>query len=98
MDINEATILKAKNLHLIGKKDKGATIDELILIPTNSDLADKFLQIYLRILDGEKAIIPFAGSDVYIVAVFDKKRISGQNFFFHTDILNLPDELGVITE
>jgi hypothetical protein len=98
MNYNEAVVLKEKNSHLIGKKDKGATIDELILVPTDEDLAEKVLKLYVQTLDSEKAIEPFAGMDVCIVAVFDKKRIRGQNFFFKTDILNLPDELGVITE
>ena len=97
MEFNQAILLKEKNKHLIGKNEKGATIEELILVPTNHESADQFLKIYLQILDGEKAIIPFSGNDVDIVAVFDKKRING-GFFLHTNILNLSDELGVIKE
>ena len=98
MNFNEAIILKAKNLHLIGKKDKGATIDELILVPTDQNLADQFLKLYIQTLDGDAAIKPFAGTDVFIVAVFDKKRISGQDFLFQTNIINLPSDLGAIIE
>lgn len=97
MEFNQAIKLKEKNKHLLGKKDKGATIDELILVPTNNDSAEEFLKIYLQLLDGDKAIIPYTGSDVNVVAVFDKKR-THQGFFFFTNIFNLPDELGVIEE
>lgn len=98
MEYNEALQFVEKNLHLIGKKDKGATIEELILVPTNAALRDDFLKLYLRTLDGNLAIQPYIGADVDIVAVFDKKRIVSQGVFFHTNILNLPDNLEVITE
>lgn len=97
MEFNQAVQIKEKNKHLIGKKDKGATIEELILVPTSNPSAEDFLKIYLQLLDGEKAIIPYTGSDVDVVAVFDKKRIH-QGFFFHTNIINLSDELGVVVE
>ncbi|MBI3510736.1 MAG: hypothetical protein HY064_08730 [Bacteroidetes bacterium] len=97
MEFKQAILLKEKNKHLLGKQDKGATIEELILVPTNNESAEEFLKHYLQILDGEKAIIPFSGSDVDIVAVFDKKKIHA-GFFFHTNILNLSDELRVINE
>lgn len=97
MDFETAEKLKRKNAHLIGKKDKGATIEELILVPTNVDLADAFLKLYLQTLDGKKSISPFAEEDMCVVAVFDKHRIAS-GFFFHTDISNLPESLGVVME
>jgi hypothetical protein len=46
-------------LHLIGKKDKGAIIEELILIPSNAGLKDDFLKLYLSSLNGNVSkIIP----------------------------------------
>lgn len=94
MNFNEALELKNKNGHLIGKKDNGATIDELILVPTDSELADIVLKNYLLTLDGNTAVIP-NGADLDVVVVFDKKRIRSQNFFLKTSIFNLPAELGV---
>lgn len=98
MDYQTAINLKIKNKHLIGKLDKGATIDELILVPTNANLTDKFIKLYLQTLDGDESILPFTSSDVDIVAVFDKDRIDGQGVFLHTSIFNLPDNLGVFIE
>jgi len=98
MEYIKAILLLANNSHLIGKKDKGATIEELILVPTNNELRDEFLKLYLRTQDGQVAIQPFTGTDVDIVAVFDKKRIEIQGIFFHTNIFNLPDNLEVVTE
>lgn len=98
MDFKKAEDLKRKNGHLIGKKDNSATIDELILVPTDASIKEKFLTHYLQILDGDEAIRSFIGVDVDIVAVFDKGRIDGQDIFFHTSIYNLPDNLGAITE
>lgn len=98
MEYNKALKVLANNKHLIGKMDKGATIDELILVPTNSNLTESFLKLYLQTLDGNKAIIPFLNVDVDVVAVFDKKRIVGQGIFFHTNIYNLPEILGIKDE
>jgi hypothetical protein len=97
MEFTQAILIKEKNKHLLGKIDNGATIDELILVPTDNKSAEEYLKIYLQLLDGEKAIAPFKGFDVDIVAVFDKKRIH-QGFFFHTSIFNLSNQLGVISE
>lgn len=97
MDFQKAEQLKRKNSHLIGKRDNGQTIDELILVPSNPDLAVDFFKLYRQTLDGEKSILPFTGTDVDIVAVFNKKYFE-QSFFFHKNILDLPDGLEVITE
>jgi hypothetical protein len=98
MEFAKADDLKRKNQHLIGKQYKGATIDELILFPTDIKLSKDYLNIYMQIKDGEQAIKPFSGVDVDVVAVFDKSTIDAQGFLFQTNILNLSSDLGVIID
>lgn len=97
MEFTQALSIKEKNKYLIGKKNNGACIDELILVPTNNKVSEEFFKIYLQLLDGDKAIIPYSGFDVDIVVVFDKKRIC-EGVFSYMSIFNLPKELGIIEE
>ena len=98
MNFQKAKLIKEQNVNLIGKMHNGATIDELVLFPTDSKLSEKFTKLYLLTLDGDKAIIPFIGTDVDIVAIFDKDRIMKHKVLFHTSIFNLPPEFKIITE
>jgi len=95
MDFQEALSLQEKNKHLLGKKDKGLAISELILVPTDANLAEKYCQLYIKLLDGEKAAKLIWGADVNVVAVFDKEKIAGTGIFQGTDILLLSPELEV---
>lgn len=98
MDFNTAQDLLIKNNHLIGQDMNGARINELILVPTNQNHADLFLRSYLRSLDFNEAIAPYAGSDVDVYVVANKSEINNIGVFFHTNIMNLGDEFNVVTE
>ena len=98
MNFQKAKLIKELNINLIGKIYNEATIDELVLFPTNAELSERFTKLYLRTLDGDKAIIPFIGTDVDIVAIFDKNSIMKQHVLFHTSIFDLPKEFKIITE
>lgn len=98
MNYDKALLLLEKNQHLIGKTDNGSTIEELIIVPTDAQLKETFLKIYLQTLNGERAIQSFIGADVDIIAVFDKERIDAQGTFLYTNIFNLPDRVKAIIE
>ena len=98
MNYDKALLLLEKNQHLIGKTDNSSTIEELVIIPTDGQLREKFLKIYLQTLKGEKAIQSFIGAEVDVIAVFDKKRISFQGAFLYTNIFNLTDKFKVVIE
>lgn len=97
MEFKKAEQLLIKNKHIIGKQVNGAAIDELILVPTNVDSSVDFFRLYRQSLDGKKSIQPFIGSDVDIIAVFNKKHIA-QSFFFHKNIYDLPANIGAVIE
>jgi len=98
MNLADALQLRHRNIHLIGQQNKGWTLDELILVPSDPVLAASFKQRYLESLNAEVAFEPFIGADVDVVAVFEKKRITAQGYFFNTDIHNLAGEMAVETE
>ena len=90
MDFISAVKLVKANEHLLGTKVNGASIDEIIIVPTKEEECKSFLFSYISTLDAQKSIAPFIQSDVEIQAVFDKKKIKTENVFFHTSIQNLP--------
>ena len=95
MTYAKAKELIALNQHIIGQKVIGATIDELIIYPTDQNAYDNFLEVYLRILDGEKAILPYRNQDVEIYCVVDKKRILANGIFGHATLQKANEELDV---
>ena len=86
------------NKQLIGKKVIGATIDELVIYPTNQKSYDLFIKTYLRTLNGEEAIIPFKNEDVDIHCVVDKGRIAANGLFAHASLLKVKEEHEVTLE
>ena len=93
MDFISAVKLAKANEHLLGTKVNGASIDEIIIVPTKEEECKRFLSSYISTLDAQKSVAPFIQSDVEIQVVFDKKRIKTENVFFHTNIRNLPDAI-----
>ena len=80
------------NKSLVGKKFKGATIDELIYIPVGYEL--KYKKLYVTIQNAEQTlaklvellnISPF-DLEYRIYAVFDKYRLTPNGAFVYTDI------------
>ena len=89
MAFQKAEEIKKQNLHLIGQKFKGATIDEIIIRPTNQKDFDEFTRIYLRSMNSENSIIPFKNLDLQVDVVCEKAKIRTNNVFFRTEIENL---------
>ena len=80
------------NKSLVGKKFKGATIDELICIPVGYEL--EYKKLYVTIQNAEQTlaklvellnISPF-DLEYHIYAVFDKYRLTPNGAFVYTDI------------
>ncbi|ARV08285.1 hypothetical protein BTO05_01005 [Winogradskyella sp. PC-19] len=92
MTYKEASELKNKNEHLIGQKYRGATIEELIIRPTNENEFDSFAIAYLRTMNAELSIQPFTQSDLTLDVVCDRVKIRTNNLFIRTEIENLLDE------
>ena len=69
---------------LLGRSLSGASIDELIIAPT--DMRKQFEKIYVSSLDAQMAIKPFVAEDVDVWVVFDKKRIHEQGVLISTSL------------
>lgn len=95
MTFEQALQLTNQNRHLIGQTYRGATLDEIIIFPTNPDSNDVFKQVYISTGNAQHAITPFMAEDVHVAVVADKRRIVNQGIFLATNIENLIDELDV---
>ena len=89
MGIKEA--LEKINTHknLLGKQLNGASIDDLIIVPTNIALKRQFEELYISSLDAQAALVPFLDKDVDIMVIFDKHRIRNQNIILSTTLDNV---------
>jgi len=87
MNYSEALRIVEKNQHLLGKKFKGATIDELIIYPLNTSSKEKFLKNYLQTLNYKKSISDFLSEkEFHIAIVIDKKRMDSMGWYSIIDI------------
>ena len=71
---------------LLGRSLSGASIDELIIAPTDMDLRQQFEKMYVSSLDAQITIKPFVAEDVDVRVVFDKKRIHEQGVLISTSL------------
>lgn len=71
---------------MLGRSLSGASIDELIIAPTDMDLRQQFEKLYVSSLDAQMVIKPFIAEDVDVWVVFDKKRIHEQGVLISTPL------------
>lgn len=70
MTYEEAIKLRNEKLNLIGSTDeKGFTIGEIIILPTDEREQDLFFKQYLYSWDNDTAVFPFRQSDLQVWAV-----------------------------
>jgi hypothetical protein len=75
MNFIQAKKLFDMNQQLIGRQIKGATIDELVICPTDKAQYEDFIKRHLTTHKGSEAILPFLNEDLDIFCVLDKQRI-----------------------
>ena len=96
MNFFKAVKIAEANQHLIGKEWNGATIDEVIIAPTDPLLWAYFKRSYFQSLNAQQSVVPFMNSNVDVYVVCNKKQIRTLNLFVYTPIYNLPENLNVI--
>lgn len=94
MNFLDAVKIAQNNKHLIGKKRKGVTIDDIIIVPTNAHSQEKFQQLYVQTLNAQASIEPFKNEDVEVF-IINKGLIRTQGFFLPESIYRLPEEYNV---
>lgn len=92
MNFIEAMKVADANQHLIGKSWKGATIEEIIIVPTDPIQSEEFSRMYIQTLDAQQSIVPYMNSDVDVFVVCDKQQIRTQKFLICTSICNFPEK------
>ena len=87
MKFLEALVVANQKEKLIGRLIKnGATLDEVIIAPSNAEDYQIFIKSYIDTLDAQKSIEPYIESDVNVLGVFDKIRIRQDNAFLISEI------------
>lgn len=87
MNFFEALVVANQKEKLVGKLGKnGATLDEVIIAPSNAEAYQRFISSYIDTLDAQKSIAPYIESDVKVLGVFDKIRIRRENVIYISEI------------
>lgn len=87
MKFFEALVVANQKEELIGKLIiNGATLDEVIIAPSNAIDYQRFITSYIDTLDAQKSIAPYIEADVKVLGVFDKIRIRQDNAFLISEI------------
>lgn len=82
MTYSEAIEYKNKNADLIGTTDRGVKVGKLIIVPSDKEEQERFLESYLRICDEEVAIMPFMNDSVEVWAI-DIEHLYQNNALFY---------------
>ncbi len=89
MTFQEALFLANDSEKLVGTKFNGETIEEVLIVPTDKVLHDKFFKEYCSTLNAQAAILPFMDSDVEVVALFKKSYIHQGGAIITTNVYNI---------
>lgn len=83
MEYFEAIKLRNESLKLIGTRDpKGFEVGDIILVPIEKKARDAFFGTYLLTFDAMTSIVPFADSDIEVIAIdLNHLRQSGILFY-----------------
>lgn len=87
MNFFEALAIANHKEQLVGNlKKNGATLDEIVIAPSDAAEYQEFVKVYVDTLDAQRAIAPYINSDVIVLGVFDKNRIRHNNAIFISKI------------
>lgn len=83
MTYEEANILREAKKGLIGSVDEqGFKVDDILIVPSNSDAQNLFFEQYLQDFDNYSALIPFLEQDLQVWAVDIKDTLESNVLFF----------------
>lgn len=78
----EALKLAEKNRHLIGRKYKGAIIDDIIVYPLKETSMNSFFELYSHSLNYEESISSFMKEEeFYIIGICEKEKFYKNGFY-----------------
>lgn len=87
MNFIDALITVNQKEKFVGRFSKnGATLDEIIIAPSNAEEYQSFIKTYVDTLDAQQSIEPYINSDLIVLGVFDKMRIRQENVLFISEI------------
>ena len=96
MTFEEAQKKVEENKHLIGKKFRGATIDDLLIVPTDAKLLGNVQRNYTETLEAQIAILPYINYDVDVLVICGKQHLRTTGtfpFITLSQLLSLSNEI-----
>lgn len=89
MNFKEALALAQKSEKLIGKSFNGSRVDDILIVPTNTEQRNNFIKEYLNSLDAHSAILPYMSCDVTVEALFNRDMICSTGAYLFCDVSQL---------
>lgn len=88
MTYNNAIKLRDDNRHLIGTIDsKGFTINDVIIVPSESKYREMFLRNYLLTHNADVSLMPYQNDDLVVWAV-NTEHLENANVLFYNELTN----------
>ncbi|SFN90377.1 hypothetical protein SAMN05421741_11359 [Paenimyroides ummariense] len=96
MTLEQALQIVHNNQHLKGMDLNGVLIDDLLILPTDQELRDVYMGIYIRTLSAVNVINSLQISiDVDVIVIFNKAMIYSRGMILERTIDSLPDNFNV---
>lgn len=93
MKLEDAMKLQSLNEHLIGKKIRDSVIDDIVIVPNDSEsVRTSFFKSYLYNFDRDVINLFKGGTDYRVVAIHDFSAIRKHSVLLHSDIENIKQE------
>jgi hypothetical protein len=86
MTYKDALELASQKQYLVGRKWNGLNIDEIIICPSDPNLLEQYLRIYIDYgHNAKKAVLAYIHEDLE-VGIFDKKRFFVDGVYFRCNV------------
>lgn len=84
MNYDQAQNVVKNNQHLIGThNEKGFEVSDIIIVPSDSSLRERFIMLYLSNKDAVKSIQPFINYDVEVWGIDTNHLFKANVLFFN---------------
>lgn len=96
MTIDQALLIVQNNQHLKGMNYKGAIIDDILVLPTDPQLRDEYMKLYMRTLNADYVNNSLQNNiDVNVVVICNRGMINARGIILQSNIDSLPDDFNV---
>lgn len=86
MTFLEALSIADAKSNLIGSNLNGELIEDVLIIPTDTDNLKSFINMYMQTANAQQAITPFIQNDLKVVALFKREYLFKHGVFSTIDL------------